>query len=205
MSASHSVTCWLQQLKAGDLAAAQPLWERYLTQLVRLARGKLGGARPRAADEEDVALSAFDLFCRGVARNRFPQLSDRNDLWGLLLTLTEHKAIDLVRRERRQKRGGGRVGGESALPHSPEGEHGIEQVIGPEPTPAFAAQVAEECQRLLDLLDEDELRDIALWKMEGHTNAEIARKLDCAEPTVERRLKLIRNTWKKELKKETPP
>jgi DNA-directed RNA polymerase specialized sigma24 family protein len=199
MSAARSVTLWLQQLQAGDPAAAQPLWERYFAQLVHLARGKLRGARPRAADEEDVALSAFDSFCRGIARNRFPQLNDRNNLWGLLFTLTERKAIDLAQYEGRQKRGGGRLGGASVLPHSPEGGRALEQVAGPEPTPAFAAQVAEECRRLLDQLADDELRELAVAKLEGYTNAEIAEKLGCAEVTIERRLRLIRKRWEKEM------
>jgi DNA-directed RNA polymerase specialized sigma24 family protein len=198
METSRSVTYWLRQLEAGDPAAARPLWERYFTRLVRLARDKLRGARPRAADEEDVALSAFDSFCRGAAQGRFPRLDDRNNLWGVLFTLTARKAVDLLEHEGRQKRGGGRVGGESTLPASPDGGHGLDQVVGPEPTPAFAAQVAEECRRLLGKLDEPELRDVALWKMEGHTNAEIAHKLGCAEVTVARRLRLIRKTWERE-------
>jgi DNA-directed RNA polymerase specialized sigma24 family protein len=67
--------------------------------------------------------------------------------------------------------------------------------VGNEPTPEFAAQVAEECQRLLDMLPDDELCSIAVWKMEGHTNEEIAGLLGCAVPTVERRLRLIRKCW----------
>jgi hypothetical protein len=59
MSSSGSVTHWLQLLKAGDSAAAQPLWERYFRRLVGFARTKLQGLPRRAADEEDVALSAF--------------------------------------------------------------------------------------------------------------------------------------------------
>jgi DNA-directed RNA polymerase specialized sigma24 family protein len=201
MATSRSVTYWVQQLQAGDPAAAQPLWERYFTQLVRLARDKLRGARRRAADEEDVALSAFDSFCRGAAQGRFPQLGDRNNLWGLLVTLTARKAIDLAQHEDRQKRGGGRVGGESALPTSADGERGIEQVVGREPTPEFAAQVAEECQNLLGQLGDAELRSVALWKMEGYSNAEIAQKLGYAEVTVERRLRLIRKTWEKAIER----
>ena len=73
----------------------------------------------------------------------------------------------------------------------------MEGVIGREPSPEFAAQVTEECERLLSLLPA--YRQIALWKMEGYTNDEIAGKLDCAVPTVERRLRLIRKTWEKEL------
>ena len=93
-------------LKAGDLAAAQPLWERYFQRLVRLARQKLrAGHRSGAdADAEDAALNVFDSFCDGVARGRFPQLDDRDDLWRLLVTITTHKVTDHARRHGRQKR-----------------------------------------------------------------------------------------------------
>jgi DNA-directed RNA polymerase specialized sigma24 family protein len=187
------VTLWLEQLEAGDPAAAQPLWERYFAQLVQLARGKLRGFRPRTADEEDVALSAFDSFCRGAAQGRFPQLGDRNNLWKLLVTLTARKAIDLVQYESRQKRGGG-----ERQSDSPDAEQALEEVVATEPAPDFAAQVAEEFCRLLARLGDVELRNVALWKMEGYTNAEIAARLGCAEVTVERRLRLIRKNWEQE-------
>ena len=72
---SHgSITYWLGAVKAGDCAAAQPLWERYFQRLVRLARQKLraGGRSGADADEEDAALSAFDSFCDGAARGASP-------------------------------------------------------------------------------------------------------------------------------------
>src|SRR5262249_55701123 len=153
--------------------AAQPLWERYFHRLIGLARKKLRGARPRMADEEDVALSAFDSFCRGAAQGRFPQLRDRNSLWPLLVVITARKALDVVHHESRQKRGGGAVRGESALIESAAGstaKRGIEQVVGSEPTPEFAAQLVEEYQRLLAKLGDVELRSIATLKMEGYTN-----------------------------------
>ncbi len=67
MTKSGSVTCWLGNLKEGDLAAAQPLWERYFSRLVAVARGKLKKVRRASAgeDEEDAALSAFNSFCGG--------------------------------------------------------------------------------------------------------------------------------------------
>ena len=110
-----SVTRWLHELVAGDQAAAQELWNRYFQRLVGLARSKLRGAPRRAADEEDVALSAFDSFCRGAEQGRFPRLDDRDNLWRLLVVITERKACDLVQHEHRQKRGGGEVRGESGL------------------------------------------------------------------------------------------
>src|SRR6185369_9252315 len=115
MRPEASVTQWINQLKAGDPDAAQKLWERYFRRLVSLARKKLRAAPRRAADEEDVALSAFGSFCRGAEQDRFPQLHDRLDLWQLLVLLTARKAVDLAQHERRQKRGGGAVLDEAAL------------------------------------------------------------------------------------------
>jgi DNA-directed RNA polymerase specialized sigma24 family protein len=197
MTSAGSVTQWIDLLKAGDSAAAQKLWECYFERLVRLARRKLLGARRRVADEEDAALSAFDSFCRGARQGRFPQLRDRNNLWPLLVVITARKAIDLAEREGRKKRGGGAVRGESAL-QGPDGEAGLDHVIGREPTPEFAAQVAEECRRRFDALSDPQLRSVALWKLEGYTNAEIAAKLGCVVGTVERKLRVIRTLWEKE-------
>jgi DNA-directed RNA polymerase specialized sigma24 family protein len=200
MSTTESVTQWINQLKVGDHEAAQKLWEGFFERLVSFARGKLRGVPRRAADEEDVALSAFDSFCRGAERGRFPQLLDRDDLWQVLVVLTERKAIDLVHHERRLKRGSGKVKGESAFHplDSSAVRTGLEQMMGQEPTPEFAIQLAEESQRLLDRLGDTDLRKVALWKMEGYTNEEIASKLGCVPRTVERKLRIIRSRWKQE-------
>src|SRR5271166_2466864 len=197
MDSSRGVTHWIGQLRAGDPVAAQQLWEGYFRRLVGLARGKLQGLSRRAADEEDVALSAFASFCRGVEGGRFPQLADRDDLWRLLVTITARKALHLARDERSQKRGGA-VRDEAALGDrngSGVENAALDEFMGREPTPAFAAQVAEEFQRLLDSLGDADLRTIALWKMEGYTTEEIAAKLRRAPRTVERKLDLIRRRW----------
>jgi DNA-directed RNA polymerase specialized sigma24 family protein len=75
------------------------------------------------------------------------------------------------------------------------------QVTGPEPTPAFAAQVSEECRRLLGCLASPDLEAIAQWKLEGYTNEEIADRLGRSLGTVERKLRLIRTIWEKEGKR----
>ena len=195
-----SVTHWLGALKGGDAAAAQRLWERYFDRLVRLARAKLGAMPRGAADEEDVALSAFHSFCQGAARGRFPRLDDRDNLWRLLVTITARKALDQVRRQARKKRGGGRVlvgsartGGEDDADGA-----GLEQVVGREPTPQFAAMVADECRRLLAALDDETLRQVALLRMEGYSDQEIAARVDCSLRTVSRKLALIRKAWLRE-------
>jgi DNA-directed RNA polymerase specialized sigma24 family protein len=196
MSADGSVTFWIGQLKAGDPAAAQQLWQGYFQRLVGLARKRLQGASRRVADEEDVALSAFDSFCRGAARDRFPRLADRDDLWQLLVMITARKAVDLRQYEGRRKRGGGAAHVATGRDSDATSvDDALGQVIGREPTPEFAAQVAEECRRLLDLLTEPDLRAIALAKMEGHSSEQIAEQLGCVPRTVERKLALIRRLW----------
>jgi DNA-directed RNA polymerase specialized sigma24 family protein len=156
MNTEGSVTQWLVRLQAGDQAAAQPLWERYFHRLIARARARLREAPRRAADEEDVALSAFESFCRGVEGGRFPQLADRDDLWRLLVTLTARKSCHLIRDQGRQKRGG--PAGDLAWD-----ELDLEEVVGSEPSPEFAAQVAEETRRLLARLDRRAAPTCAAW------------------------------------------
>jgi DNA-directed RNA polymerase specialized sigma24 family protein len=142
-----------------------------------------------------VALSAFNSVCEGAAEGRFPKLGDRGDLWQLLVHLTAQKAVDQVRHEQRKKRDHRKT-----VPVNEDSQNGI---LGREPGPDFAAQMVEECQRLLARLEEEDpelrLRAVALWKMEGYTNEEIADKLKRDVRTVERRLRLIREVWRGEV------
>jgi DNA-directed RNA polymerase specialized sigma24 family protein len=196
MSSEGSVTHWIDRLKLGDPAAAEQLWQAYFRRLVGLARKKLEGTPRRAADEEDVALSAFDSFCRGAEEGRFPHLLDRDNLWRLLVTITARKAYRLALHEGRDKRGGNSVLDEAAL--AGPGEPGLEQLLGREPTPDFAARMAEDYQELLARLDDAALRRVTVWKMEGYSNEEIAVRLGCVPRTVERKLALIRTVWSQE-------
>jgi DNA-directed RNA polymerase specialized sigma24 family protein len=202
MDEPGSVTVWISQLKGGDPEAAQELWERYFRRLVRLARTRLQSIPRRAVDDEDVALSAFASFCRGAEQGRFPQLHDRNNLWPLLLTITLRKAADVVQHHRSQRQGGGKVQGESALlggQQTPSSVPPMEQILCREPTPEAAARMAEECQRLLDRLGDAKLQHVAILKMEGYTDKEVAAKLHCAVRTVERKVARIRGIWEKEI------
>jgi RNA polymerase sigma factor (sigma-70 family) len=190
MSPSGDVTHWLRQLKAGEREAVQNLWERYYRKLVSLARKKLGDLPRRAIDSEDVALSAFDSFVRGAEQGRFPRLEDRDDLWQLLVMITRRKSIDLINHEGRKQRDWHRL---------QENGHAdgslLSSLLGREPDPAFAAEVAEECRRLLAGLGDDALRALAVNKLEGYSNAELAKRLGWSLAKVERKLARIRDLW----------
>ena len=141
--------------------------------------------------------AAFYSFCNGAVRGRFPQLADRDELWRLLVVLTARKVGAHAQRQRRQKRGGGRVLREVDLlgADAEGGDAGLEQIIGPEPTPEFAAMVAEEYRRLIDDLGHADLRRIAQWKLEAFTNEEIRQRLGCSLRTVTLKVALIRTLW----------
>ena len=200
MNSGGSVTHWINEIKEGNREAAQGLWERYFARLVHLARNQLPAQHRRAFDEEDVALSAFHTFCAAAEKGRFPDLSDRDSLWRLLVRMTARKAIDQQRFQRRQKRWGGGVCSESAWGRLECGDDPqmLADVIGNMPSPEFVAMIREQFQRLLDLLQDDDLQALAIAKMVGYSNREIADRLACASRTVERRLRLIRAKCKEE-------
>ena len=106
---AESVTHRIGRLKAGDSVAASLLWQRYFDELVRIARLKLGRSPRVVADEEDVALGPFNSVYLRAARGRVPDLTARDDLWRLMVTLTVRKAINQGKHQRWGKRGGGRV------------------------------------------------------------------------------------------------
>ncbi len=199
----ESVTQWLPGIKAGDAADIERLWERYFHRLVRLAGAKLPEHCRRAYDEEDVAISAFQSFCERAGQGQFPRMEGRDDLWRLLAMLTVRKACLMIRHQTRQKRGGGRVMGESAFAgHGPNLEapetDGLRAVVGREPTPEDAASFTETFDDLIRKLNDKNLKTIALGRLEGRSSEEIAAELGTSVRTIDRKLKLIRAIWREE-------
>lgn len=193
-SGDDSVTGWLTALKAGNSQAASEIWDRYYARLVAVARRRLGSTPRRMADEEDVALSAMNHFFQGVEQGRFPKLDDRGDLWQVLVMLVCRRASHLQEKGMAQKRGGGGVRGESVWANESV-VRGIDAVAGGEASPDMAAQLAESAQALLESLPEGELREIAVAKLDGFTNDEIAGRLGVQTRTIERKLRTIRDLW----------
>ncbi len=194
-----TITQLVVKVKGGNQQAAFAIWQRYFDRLVAIARRKLAGCPRAAADEEDVVLSAFGSLLRGAESNKFQRLNDRDDLWQVLVMLTVRKAINHRNRELAQKRGSGRVLGESALFGSASNcdgdlEAGIVRVVDARPSPAFMAELEDEMQQLFGLLDEEQQR-IVLWRLEGHTNRQIAERLERTESWVERKFRRVRRQW----------
>jgi DNA-directed RNA polymerase specialized sigma24 family protein len=201
--AGESTTAIIPAIKQGDHEAIERLWIRYFDKLVAAARRRLGSARRRSYDEEDVAVSVFWSLCRGAERGNFTKLSDRDDLWALLLALTRQKAVDRIRHEMREKRGGGNVRGESIFAKGDlgSGAFGLENLVADEPTPKTLVDLEEQHKHLMQILPNDMMRQIAMQRMDGHSAKEIAAEFGYTTRWAQRKLDLIRKKWLRELNK----
>lgn len=182
-----TVTLWVDQAKSGDPAAIKGLWDRYEQRLTSTARAMLANFMQVAILEssEDVARSAFHSFYQGLVQDRFIELEDREDLWNLLRIIAKRKAIAIVARERRQRRGSG----------IRQADVDIEKILGDMPDPEWIVTLKEEYEHLMQSLPDENLRLIAVWTMEGYSQVEIAERLGCSRATVNRKLGRIRELW----------
>lgn len=191
----EKITLWLEQLKQGDQIAAQKIWEACVEELTAYARRKFGTQPRRFADEEDIVQSAFISFCRGIEAKRFHGLDDRSDLWQLLLMLAHQKFVDHTRRALRRKRGGGQVRGDSIFQESADSGQGISQITDDALDPQFAVELSEGIELMMSSLGNSTLRTVAMMRLEGYANEEIAQHLNLSTRSIERKLKQIRALW----------
>ena len=193
---TESLTHWLPALQQGDEQAAERLWREYFRKTVRLAKQRMVGLRLRAADEEDVALSAMNSFCR-MAQNREEPIADSTELWKLLATIVRRKVNKERQRQFADKRQEYRLVGESGISpvyddREKEGGNGLAQYAGREPSPELAMELAETWERILALQDAEEL---VILKRDGYSNSEAAAKIGCSTRTVQRTIEKIRKEW----------
>jgi DNA-directed RNA polymerase specialized sigma24 family protein len=188
MNLPGTVTRLIRELEGAEPPrrddAVRALWERFFADLTNHARRRLRAMNaPRGpADEEDAAARAFTKVCRGIESGQL-KLANRADLSKVLRSATAREAITLWHQARR----GGSVDDGGILGEIPD----------PAPPPDLLLLAFDACHRLLSLLETDELRQVAVWKLAGHTNQAIAIRLSCSLATVERTLAHIRETWRR--------
>ena len=190
-----SITRWMIGVKGGDLAAAQPLWERYFARMVELARVRLRASGPgRRQRRGRCRALRLRQPLRGVGPGTIPPTGRPRRPLAAARGHHHAEGPGAGRGKYRQKRGGGLVRAASEFADNGDGDDDdlLSQAVGSEPTPEFAVMVAEEYRRLLDRLDDDVLRKVAVFRMEGYTTDAIADQLGCARRTVARQLALIR-------------
>jgi RNA polymerase sigma factor (sigma-70 family) len=184
-----SVTVCFREFRLGDAAAAEELWRRFHKRLVGLAATTLKGWPTQIADADDAAQSAFVSFWRKAGRGELDGDLHRENIWNVLGVIAVRKAYRQIEREAAQKRGGGRTRHESSA-----AAPALDQL----PDRDWPCDLDIHCEELLLKLDEP-LRQIALWRLLGHTNREIAGRLGCTERRIQRKLQLIRMRWQRDV------
>jgi RNA polymerase sigma factor (sigma-70 family) len=192
---THSVTELIGRLKEQHSQAAEEIWRRYFERLVPLARARIKAMPQRVTGEEDVLISVFDRFFRAVKENKFSCLDDRDDLWQILVMLTERSATDHFRRAHAEKRGAGQVVRQGDLADIDLAQ--IRELADREPSPEIVAAFNDTLAQAMLQLEDPTTREIALLRMEGHENGEIASRLEISLSSVERKLRVIRTLWKR--------
>lgn len=192
---THSVSKMIARLKIDDSQAAGQIWQRFFQRLLPLARARLLKLSDRMVDEEDIMVSVFDRFFRAANEDRFARLHDRDDLWQILLMLTDHKVIEHYRKSTALKRGGDNV---RRLDDVVEPGKEMHELADETPGPEFVAAFNDSVSVALSRLTDEKARDVALLKLEGFENREIAHRLRIGLSSVERKLRLIREHWRED-------
>lgn len=196
MSDNPHISQWIDLVKQGDSIATNQIWHHYFDRLVCAVRRRMSGHSREVSDEEDIALSVFNSFYNAAQKGRFPDLADRDDLWKLLLRMSARKVIDKYRHDHRQRRGG-----EVKITSldQVQDEHSLFNAVDDEPSPEMVLMMEETVEKFYSHLGVGQLRDLAVAKLEGYSNSELAEKYECSERTIERRLHLIREKCQQEL------
>ncbi len=196
-----SISNLIDALKQGESLALEDLWDRMIIEAIPMAKGQLvgRGGKRRVTDEEDLAHMALQSLLLGARGGEFPELSDRQGLFRLLREIIRCRAINLVRDERAEKRGGGKVRGDSLFDVGTDGSRapGLQNQAGIAPGPVDFDDVVSLVRNQFESLNDD-LLQLVLLRFAGFTNPEIASMLNLSLATTERRMSAIRMEWERQ-------
>ena len=189
-----SVTALFSGLKGSNPAILGEIWGRFFPRMAGLARKALGARRDGSQDADDVVQCAMLSFWNAMDDSSPPEFRDRDDLWRFLAVITVRKARRMTRHANARKRSDHPTFTESQI--APTGssrqdeEFRLDHLLTEISPPDFDFF----CEEMLLALDESS-RQIALLRLQGHSSAEIAARLECSERSVQRSLKAIRERW----------
>ena len=175
----------IQGLRHGDRLIVEEFCQRYGAALERLAAKHLPAGLQRRVGPEDVVQSVCRTFLRRTQGGEF-HLNDSEDLWRLLCAITLTKVREQARFHLRQKRGVN----QEASAVSADAMASVFHPAAPGPTPAEAAEFADQFEQIIASLDDEE-RQVVDLRLQECTAEEMARRMGCSERTVRRILKRV--------------
>ncbi len=182
-----------QRLQAGHSTAASSINRRYRQQLIALVYREMGDRLARREDPEDIVQSAMCTFFRGIQERQF-HVDSSGALWKLLETITRHKILKHIERNRADKRNPSREQTMNSQMFFPAAD----------PSPAEAAHLIDVMEQALKGLDAP-YAEIFFMRLEGFTLEEIAQKFNCTRAVIRTKLGRIRQRMEGLLSEESMP
>ena len=186
------------ELLGSDSENAERIWAEFFPRMIRFAKKKLSDIPMRSFDEEDVALSAMNSFFKGNAEGKFNLLTNDDELWRLLATITARKATAQRRKQKALKRDGGATRGESVFMRAGELDSkcvGLAGAADQNQMPDTIDQILASCDELLLKLPDEKLRDTAIMRLQGYNNQEISDELGCSLARTKQRVARVKELW----------
>jgi len=176
---------WVTRAVAGDQAALEHLLVSHYDRLAAEVGRKLPTALRGVIAAEDVLQEAFVVAFREIGRFE-PRGPDSFHHW--LAAIAKHRLLDLVKAQRRAKRGGGRVALEAEARSPEESMVGLLELLNAhEHTPSRSAaghEAISAVQVALAGLKEDYRQALQLRYIEGLPVAEVANRMGRTERAV---------------------
>ncbi len=197
MSESDSEKSILRRFKDGSKEAANELIGKYFERVRLAAEKRLAKRSARLSGPDDIAASVFESLWQRAKENRFKEeeLGSYEELWRLLAKMIQFKTDDHARRAIAKKRGGGQVRGDSVFGNAEDTSPGFDNQPGQAFTPDQLMELQEGCTELMSKLNDENLQQIAVMRLEDYSVAEIASHFDRSERWVKRKLAIIREIW----------
>ena len=191
----------LNAMQKGEDWAFDTFFKKHYDQLVHLAKKKIGSFPLRTHDEEDLALSAMNSLFNCLRENRL-EAQNSIELWRILVAITNRKLINYREQQHAQKRGSGKVRGDSIWASTRDNVFHEQPDMKQTMTPDAQVELLETMDRLFQQLEDDKTREVARLMLEGYRISDIAEALNCVRRTIERKIVRIRELWSEVLNEE---
>lgn len=178
-NASGSVSQLISSLRCGDSTAQQQIWDRYYARLTAVARSRLRNSPMAVADDDDVVAQAIWNVLRRIESGQYDSLRNSDELWRVLATTTIHEAVSQIRYLLRRRRFS------KALP--------VNLSCVASTDDANTLEASDFLAFILGALPDDDARRVFVLRLEDYSVGEIAREMERSVPTIERRLRRIRD------------
>jgi DNA-directed RNA polymerase specialized sigma24 family protein len=175
----------MERVRTGCPKAAQEVYDRYGNAVRRVVRCRLTRQVRRHFDSQDVSQSVWaSFFDEPVERYSF---ANPDELVAFLARVAYNKVVDKTRYVLGARRD---VRREQSLdsPHGPDDRNPLAVVLPADiPTPSKYVMADERWQKLTRNLPPGHVRILELI-LEGHTQADIARRIGCDRKVIQRLL-----------------